>query len=406
MFVDRWISSQAPHSSCFGEQVPPQPPSHTTPQRPVVNNYSPLTSTEKAIVATLAAWTEEERPTSSAQPTTHNNPPLDAPRCHQVLPSSSTTFLLRQWSVSCEEIRQRNELIGRGGEGPPSVDEDDDDSRSSTPSSMANAVLANDEDHHLVPSTTVSPLTAPLASRPPNILSYTGKVFYPTSHPSSCPPVPSAVRGGHEGIASNRKEPTQRRGYQHGPTANQTTTTTAAHREVSPTAVVEFKMNRKLRFRIPLELMSQIQNGTYVVVQVDSTGVIDAGQCVQVFDFHERYLIPRSLGQRDNGSLLRCATPEDCKIINETLPQMEEHALSECHQLIHFLHLPFICVDAEYSFDAKCVKVFYSLAPTAETTIIPNISRLQRELSFKLGCKVILEQVRFTTSPTTCDGGN
>jgi hypothetical protein len=80
------------------------------------------------------------------------------------------------------------------------------------------------------------------------------------------------------------------------------------------------------------------------------------------------------------------------------LPQLEEHALYECHQLIHFLHLPFVCVDAEYSFDQKGCRLFYSLAPQRCTSSVPNVSRLQRELSYKLRCKVILEQVRYQPS--------
>jgi hypothetical protein len=127
-------------------------------------------------------------------------------------------------------------------------------------------------------------------------------------------------------------------------------------------------------------------------VQLDGSGVVDTGICVQVVALADRHTLMRQFGHNDQGTILRNASVEDCDAINEILPQWEECALRECHQLIHFLHLPFTCVDAEYTLDGSVCRIFYALAPQSCTSIMPNVSRLQRELSFKLKCKVLLEQ--------------
>ena len=159
------------------------------------------------------------------------------------------------------------------------------------------------------------------------------------------------------------------------------------------TVVLEFKMKRLVRFRCPPDV-GCIALQQFCVVQFEHTNIEDAGMCVAMYTWQDRHNIPRSLGLSDSGVVLRLASEADCDVINEQLPALEEVALAHGHQLIHFLHLPFVCVDAEYTFDRRQVKMFYSLAPQASTSIVPNFSRFQRELAFKLGCKVTLEQVK------------
>lgn len=159
------------------------------------------------------------------------------------------------------------------------------------------------------------------------------------------------------------------------------------------TVILEFKMKRLVRFRCPLDV-GTVSLQQFCIVQFDHTGVEDAGMCVAMYMHAERHTIPRSLGPADAGVVLRLATTEDCLVINDQLPVLEEVGLSAACQLIHFLHLPFVCVDAEYTFDRKQVKMFYSLAPQSSTSIVPNFSRFQRELAFKLGCKVTIEQMK------------
>lgn len=161
--------------------------------------------------------------------------------------------------------------------------------------------------------------------------------------------------------------------------------------------VLEFKMGRKLRCRSDSTDFVANPNsavGQYFIATVDSTGLEDAGVCTAVVPMAERHTLHRIFGHSDQATILRVADIEDCNCINDVLPEMEEAALLCCHDLIHFLHLPFVCVDAEYSFDKKGCKVFYALAPQACTSIVPNVSRLQRELSCKMKCKMVLEQVR------------
>lgn len=161
--------------------------------------------------------------------------------------------------------------------------------------------------------------------------------------------------------------------------------------------VLEFKMGRKLRCRcgIPEYATTPASAvGQYFIAAVDSSGLEDAGVCTAVVQMAERHTLHRVFGHSDQATILRIANADDCNRINDELPVMEEAALLCCHDLIHFLHLPFVCVDAEYSFDKKGCKVFYALAPQACTSIVPNVSRLQRELSCKMKSKMILEQVR------------
>lgn len=159
------------------------------------------------------------------------------------------------------------------------------------------------------------------------------------------------------------------------------------------TIILEFKMKRLVRFRCPLDV-GTVSLQQFCIVQFDHTEVEDAGMCVAMYTHAERYTIPRSFGPSDSGVVLRLATTQDCLVINDQLPVLEEVGLSAACQLIHFLHLPFVCVDAEYTFDRKQVKMFYSLAPQSSTSIVPNFSRFQRELAFKLGCKVTIEQMK------------
>ena len=91
--------------------------------------------------------------------------------------------------------------------------------------------------------------------------------------------------------------------------------------------------------------------------------------------------------------MLRLANEDDCRVINDVIPEKEENALAKAHQLVHFLHMPFTCIDAEFQFDLKVVNLYYTLTPQAYTSVIPNVSRLQRELGFLLKAKVHLEQL-------------
>jgi hypothetical protein len=161
--------------------------------------------------------------------------------------------------------------------------------------------------------------------------------------------------------------------------------------------VLEFKMGRKLRCRCDIaEYVTTPASavGQYFIAAVDCSGLEDAGVCTSVVPLSERHTLHRAFGHSDQATIVRVANSVDCNLINDELPEMEEAALMCCHDLIHFLHLPFVCVDAEYSFDKKGCKVFYALAPQACTSIVPNVSRLQRELSCKMKCKMVLEQVR------------
>jgi hypothetical protein len=152
-------------------------------------------------------------------------------------------------------------------------------------------------------------------------------------------------------------------------------------------------MKRLARFRYPAE-MGPIALQQFCIVQLDHSGTEDAGMCVAFYTWQDRHNVPRSLGPSDNGVVIRLATEADCVVINDELPVLEEMALTNACHLIHFLHLPFVCVDAEFTFDKRQVKMFYSLAPQSSTSIVPNFSRFQRELAFKLGCKVQIEQVK------------
>ena len=155
------------------------------------------------------------------------------------------------------------------------------------------------------------------------------------------------------------------------------------------TVVLEFKMQRKLRFKSNGVV---VMVGQCVVVQLANCHV-DMGQCCGVYSYAKRHRIPRGTGFGDAGAVLRVANEADCKVLNELIPALEERSLSKAHQLVHFLHLPFAVADAEFQFDCKVVIIYYSLVTSQSTTITPNISRLKRELSHAINAKVILEQV-------------
>jgi len=154
--------------------------------------------------------------------------------------------------------------------------------------------------------------------------------------------------------------------------------------------VLEFKMGRRLRFK---SNGIKVTAGQWVVVQLDSNGHVDMGQCVGVYSFAERGAIPRGCGFNEAGVVVRTADASDCERMNDALPKAEQQALQKAHQLIHFLHLPFQVIDAEFQFDLKAVIIFYSLAPQEYTSMVPNVSRLQRELSHSLKARVVLEQL-------------
>jgi len=150
--------------------------------------------------------------------------------------------------------------------------------------------------------------------------------------------------------------------------------------------VVEFKLNRRQAFRIVPNTVKPIVN-EFVVVKLCANNAEDAGMVVSTHD-------SQPSGTTEVGTILRIATPQDCSIIDNVLPQLESKALSQCHQLIHFLHIPIFCVDAEYRFDCQFVKVFYRVAPQSFTSTAPNMSRLHRELGFALRSQVSFEMVK------------
>jgi hypothetical protein len=162
--------------------------------------------------------------------------------------------------------------------------------------------------------------------------------------------------------------------------------------DVMPIVILEFKMDRRRRFRCPHELAPQLKADDWVVVQLDN-GCVDMGSCIEVHQPTERMTIPRHYGHGECGTVLRQADEEDCRVLNEVIPEKEELALAKAHQLVHFLHMPFTCIDAEFQFDLKAVNLYYTLTPQAHTSIMPNVSRLQRELGFLLKAKVHLEQL-------------
>jgi hypothetical protein len=154
------------------------------------------------------------------------------------------------------------------------------------------------------------------------------------------------------------------------------------------TIVLEFKMGRKLSFKC--HNLTAIAISDWVVVELTQGGMTDLACCCGIYHPSEYEQIPKSLRQRA-GVALRLADADDCHVLNEVIPDMEAKALSKAHQLIHFLHMPFSCIDAEFQFDLKLVIVYYALAPQAFTAGTPNPIRLQRELSFMLKSKVRLE---------------
>jgi hypothetical protein len=160
--------------------------------------------------------------------------------------------------------------------------------------------------------------------------------------------------------------------------------------------VVEFKQERRMRFKCAAAVAGQQppQVGQYVVVEYELGNGVDCGLCVGVFTPKQRHLIPRDWDCGCVvGQVLRLATPSDCIKINEEMPDLEARALERAHNMVHFLHLPFDVIDAEFQFDLTVVRIFYSLAPREHTTAAPNMSRLQRELGFFLKAKVVLEQM-------------
>ena len=157
--------------------------------------------------------------------------------------------------------------------------------------------------------------------------------------------------------------------------------------------VVEFKLDRRVRVRATADFQSA--QGSYVVVELDHGMGLDCGIAIGVFPYHMRSTIPREWETSTTpvGRAIRLADDADCAIINTELPQIESRALDRAHSLVHFLHMPFDIIDCECQFDRRAVKVFYSVLAQAKSTIVPNVSRLQRELGFHLKAKVFLEQL-------------
>lgn len=156
--------------------------------------------------------------------------------------------------------------------------------------------------------------------------------------------------------------------------------------------IVEFKLGRRARAICPPELDGQLCASSYVILELAQSKGFDTAMFVSMLHRQSR----GSSTDDDVSTIVRVATAEDCKVINNELPQLEQRAMTECQRLIYFLHLPFVCIDTEYTFDRSQVRVHYVLAPHECTTVIPNLSRLQRELSFSLKARVTLEQQRAT----------
>lgn len=164
----------------------------------------------------------------------------------------------------------------------------------------------------------------------------------------------------------------------------------AMGRDPGAMVLLEFKMDRVQRFRSNGVTVTKDQ---WVVVRLDNGG-IDMGVCVGVYASHERHLIPKNYSCTEwSGVVLRLADTEDCQRLNDVIPDRERDVLAKAHQLVHFLHMPFTCIDVEFQFDLKSVILFYTLTPQAYTSIMPNVPRLQRELGFFAKAKVVLEQL-------------
>lgn len=189
--------------------------------------------------------------------------------------------------------------------------------------------------------------------------------------------------------------------------------------------ILEFKQERRCRYLRPNN--TTILPGQYAIVKrID--GVIDSGLCVDlqtvtVFRPESSVAAPAgplvdklnrnenqqsqkksnvvedSEGQKKfsscDGVVIRAADDVDHHTIDEVLPQLEDRAMTLCHQLVHFLHLPFEVRDAEYAFDRSQVNIMYAVISQQPAPRVPtNLSRLQREIAFSLKTKVNLVEVR------------
>ena len=190
---------------------------------------------------------------------------------------------------------------------------------------------------------------------------------------------------------------------------------TPSRLEVATHVKLEFKQHRQKRFRLPRGGPVPVE-GQYVIVQ-RSDGLVDCGLCVGTDCEPEEVsagtngrivvsgraasatLIGAIGGAKANacaGIVVRPANDTDYQLIENGLPAMENKAIGLCHQLVHFLHLPFEVVDAEFTFDMKEVVISYRVLTTSSSTSAPNLPRLQRELSHSLKSTVVLHPI---TSP-------
>ncbi len=166
--------------------------------------------------------------------------------------------------------------------------------------------------------------------------------------------------------------------------------------------VVEFKQEQRVRIRARPEFAGALNQ--YVVVDLDHGLGVDCGVVVLVVDSRmAQALIPAELGAGPSnlGRALRFATPQDCDVINNELPALEERAMDRAAALAHTHLLPFQIVDAEVQFDRSCVKIFYvlKLEDVANNLLKTSkmgmgVAKLQRELAVFLGVgRIQLEQL-------------
>lgn len=178
--------------------------------------------------------------------------------------------------------------------------------------------------------------------------------------------------------------------------------------------VLELKARRRVRCRIAVTMVDRILTqlrrsmtpaeaekagptelvGTYLIFQPDQSSVeghIDAGLCVGIFTSRTRNLIPvRNVGFTDCATILRVASGEDCEIINNELPTVEEQSMQFCQEIVESMYLPLICVDAECAFDKKLIRIFYN---SSSPQVLLH-TQIQQRLSEQLGMRVSFQCVK------------
>eukprot|EP00658_Telonema_sp_P-2_P080211 TRINITY_DN7939_c0_g1_i12.p1 TRINITY_DN7939_c0_g1~~TRINITY_DN7939_c0_g1_i12.p1 ORF type:complete len:596 (+),score=134.52 TRINITY_DN7939_c0_g1_i12:223-2010(+) len=178
--------------------------------------------------------------------------------------------------------------------------------------------------------------------------------------------------------------------------------------------VLELKARRRVRCRIAVTMVDRILTqlrrnmtpaeaekagptelvGTYLIFQPDQSSVeghVDAGLCVGIFTSRTRNLIPvRNVGFTDCATVLRVASGEDCEIINNELPTVEEQSMQYCQEIVESMYLPLVCIDAECAFDKKLIRIFYN---SSSPQVLLH-TQIQQRLSEQLGMRVSFQCVK------------